>query len=322
MLRHILVPLDGSSAAEGVIPHVHAFASTFNAQVTLVHVMDPTPAADSSARVAPMSWHIRKSEMRAYLDAIVEQLARHSLHAEAVLLEGRVVESIADFARTNAIDLLVLTRHGHGGCGELPLGSTAQRLLLRCCAHKLIVHVGGVTPDTGALLHYQRLLVPLDGSWRAECALPLAHTLAERMHADITYAHAVRRPEMARRVPLSDEDAQLEDLVAERNRADAQTYFEQLRARVALNTSTAIVDGANAGCALQELAARLQPDLIVLSAHGYSGLTQLPFGSVTSAFVTDCAAPVLVVRDDVQEAPASLPAAPAVTRHQETPQHA
>lgn len=322
MLRHILVPLDGSPAAEAIIPHVIAFASAFNANVTLVHAMDPTPVTDATAHVAPMSWHVKKSEMRAYLDAIAEQLARHGLHANTVLLEGRVVESIADFVRANAVDLLALTRHGHGECGELPLGSTAQRLLLRCCAHKLVVRISSGAPSLLDAQGYRRLLVPLDGSWRAECVLPLAHMLAERMHAGITYAHAVRRPEMARRVPLSDEEAQLEVLVAQRNRADAEAYFEQLRARVAVETDTAVVDGANAGVALHELAERMHPDLIVLSAHGYSGVTQLPFGSVTGNFVTYSTAPVLIVRDDVPELAATLPSTPIVTRHQETPQHA
>lgn len=322
MLRHILVPLDGSPAAEVIIPHVHALASAFNANVTLVHVMDPTPATDASARVAPMSWQIRKSEMRAYLDAMAEQLARHGLRANSMLLEGRVVESIADYVGANAVDLLALARHGHGDSSELPLGSTAQRLLLRCCAHKLIVRIGGAAPSLPAAQHYRRLLVPLDGSWRAECVLPLAHALAEHMHAGITYAHAVRGPEMARRVPLSDEEAQLKVLVAQRNRADAEAYFEQLRARVAVETDTAVVDGTNAGLALQELAERLHPDLIVLSAHGYSGVTQLPFGSVTSSFIAYSTAPVLIIRDDVPELPTPHPSTPVVTRHQETPQHA
>ena len=323
MLTHILVPLDGSSTAEGVLPHVHAFALAFDAQVTLVHVVDPTPLTELAARVAPMSWHIRKSEMHAYLDSIAAHLLPQGKKVDVVLLEGRVVESIADYARSNAVDLLILSSHGHGGCEELPMGSTAQRLLARCCLHKLIVHTRpGQAPETSVLLNYQRVFVPLDGSWRAECALPVAHALASRMGAGITYAHAVRKPEMARRVPLSEEETQLEESVAQRNRAEAEHYFELLRSRVAAPVDTEIVDGVNAGLALNELAERLHPDLIVLSAHGFSGAMQLPFGSVADCFVTRSSAPVLIVRDDVQQHPVSFQVAPVVTRHQETPQHA
>ena len=43
-------------------------------------------------------------------------------------------------------------------------------------------------------------------------------------------------------------------------------------------SDTEFVNGPNAGLALQTLAGRLHPDLIVLTAHGFSGATQLPFG--------------------------------------------
>lgn len=323
MLRHLLVPLDGSPTAEGVLPHVQAFARAFDAHVTLVHVVDPTPITELSAHVAPMSWHVRKSEMHAYLDSIAARLLPKGKKVDVVLLEGRVVESIAEFARSNDVDLLVVSSHGHGGCEELPLGSTAQRLLARCCLHRLIVHTRpGQAPASSVMLNYQRVFVPLDGSWRAECALPVAHALASRMGAGITYAHAVRKPEMARRVPLSEEEMLLEETVAKRNRSEAEHYFALLRARVTSPVDTEIVDGVNAGLALNELADRLRPDLVVLSAHGFSGAMQLPFGSVADCFVTRCSAPVLIVRDDVQQNPAGYQVAPVVTRHQETPLHA
>ncbi len=323
MLKHILVPLDGSSTAEGVLPHVHAFARAFDAHVTLVHVVDPTPVTELSARVAPMSWHIRKSEMHAYLDSIAAHLLPQGNKIDVVLLEGRVVESIADYARSNAVDLLMLSSHGYSGCEELPMGSTAQRLMARCCLHKLIVHTRpGQAAETSVVLNYQRVFVPLDGSWRAECALPVAHALAGRMGASITYAHAVRKPEMARRVPLTEEETLLEEQVAQRNRAEAEHYFELLRSRVATPIDIEIVDGVNAGLALNELADRLRPDLIVLSAHGFSGALQLPFGSVADCFVTRSSAPVLIVRDDVLPQQESYQSVPTVTRHQETPQHA
>ena len=39
VINHILVPLDGSTLAECVLPHVIAIAPVTNARVTLVHVM-------------------------------------------------------------------------------------------------------------------------------------------------------------------------------------------------------------------------------------------------------------------------------------------
>ena len=41
LINHILVPLDGSTLAECVLPHVIAIAPVTNARVTLLHVMQP-----------------------------------------------------------------------------------------------------------------------------------------------------------------------------------------------------------------------------------------------------------------------------------------
>ncbi|MCB0064039.1 MAG: universal stress protein [Caldilineaceae bacterium] len=40
MIHRILVPLDGSSLAESVLPHVIAFARAFDAHVTLLRVLE------------------------------------------------------------------------------------------------------------------------------------------------------------------------------------------------------------------------------------------------------------------------------------------
>ncbi len=291
--------------------------------MTLIHVLDSTPANDASLRIAPVGWHIRKSEMRAYLDAIVANIQRDGLKADAVLLEGKVVDCIAGYAQAHAVDLLVLCSHGHGTCQELPLGGTAQGLLLRCIPHKLIVHVGAGRPveTSTAARRYQRILLPLDGSWRAECALPLAHALAERMGAMVTYAHAVRKPEMARRIPLTGEETDLEDQIVRRNHADVKQYFQQLSGRVVLSTSAEIVSGINVGLALQTLAERLQTDLVVLTAHGFSGEIQQPYGSVAGFFATNSVAPVLIVQDRMHDQPDPAPAPVIYTRQQETPQY-
>ena len=53
-------------------------------------------------------------------------------------------------------------------------------------------------------------------------------------------------------------------------------------------------------------------DLVVLSAHGHSGLTQWPYGGVVISFITFGASPVLIVqdlsRDEIQPGPAEIAA--------------
>ncbi len=92
MFKHILVPLDGSSLAECVLPHVVAIAKAFNSQITLLQVMERAPTANQTQSVDPLGWHIRKAEASVYLENIVAQLQKLGLQATIKLLEGKPVE--------------------------------------------------------------------------------------------------------------------------------------------------------------------------------------------------------------------------------------
>ena len=39
MIKHVLVPLDGSVLAEYVLPHVTVIAQAFNPRITLLHIL-------------------------------------------------------------------------------------------------------------------------------------------------------------------------------------------------------------------------------------------------------------------------------------------
>ena len=65
MLRHLLVPLDGSPLAEAVLPAVGALATRFRARVTLLHVLET--AAPETIHGQP---HLTDpARAQAYLDA-------------------------------------------------------------------------------------------------------------------------------------------------------------------------------------------------------------------------------------------------------------
>ena len=81
-------------------------------------------------------------------------------------------------------------------------------------------------------LRYRRILIPLDGSQRAECVLPMASALARFHEAQILLAHVVGRPEMPRRTPPSREDVEVADRLVERNQAEAIQYLNDLRSQL------------------------------------------------------------------------------------------
>jgi len=301
MLDHIRVPLDGSSLAECVLPHAVALAQAFDAQVTLLRVLERAQSVGRLQSLDPLSWHIRKAEAGSYLDGLVVRLQEAGLQTEKALVEGRAAERIVEFAHDHDVSLIILSSHGRSGLSGWNISGVVQKIILRVCMPTMIVRAyQSVTGDlTG--LHYRRLLVPLDCSQRAECALPLATTLARFHESQLLLTHVVRRPEMPRGMPLVQEEIELAGRLTELNRLEASRRLEQLQSQLSSDTQIHLLVSDNAVATLHDLVRREDVDLVVLSAHGYSGGARWPYGSVTLNFIAYGTTPLLIVQDLSQD---------------------
>jgi nucleotide-binding universal stress UspA family protein len=150
-------------------------------------------------------------------------------------------------------------------------------------------------------LRYRRLLLPLDGSQRAECVLPVASTLARSHEARILLAHVVRRPDMPRRVPPPRGDIELVARIVQRNQAEAIQYLDQVKSQLPGDVQTRVFVSDHVAATLHKLVDQEEIDLVLSSAHGYSALTLWPYGSVVSSFITYGTAPLLIVQDLPQD---------------------
>src|SRR5512136_843166 len=86
MFDNILVPIDRSSLAECVLPHVVAVAGTFESRVMLLHVMDSTNQGNRPRAVDPLDWQIRKAEAETYLHDLTLQLQTAGLPTKRHIL--------------------------------------------------------------------------------------------------------------------------------------------------------------------------------------------------------------------------------------------
>ncbi len=297
MFDHILVPLDGSPLAECVLPHTVALARAFSARVTLLQVSERVHTAGQTHSIDPLGWHIRKAEAGTYLDGLAARLQEAGLQAEKALLEGRAAERIIGFAHDQNVGLILLSSHGRSGLSEWNVSGIVQKIILRAYMPTMIVRA--YQPVTSNLkgLHYRRLLVPLDGSQRAECVLPLATTLARFHESQLLLVHAVRRPEMPRRAPPTQEDVDLANRIIERNRLEATRYLKQLRPRLNVDVRTHLFISDHAAVTLHDLVEQADVDLVMLSAHGYSGGHKWPCGSMALNFIAYGTTPLLIVQD-------------------------
>jgi nucleotide-binding universal stress UspA family protein len=298
VFKKLLVPLDGSSLATVVLPHVMALAESEGKRITLLHVIDPATSAMTA--VNPIEWHLRRTEAQAYVDEVAGQLSNHvAATVETVVLEGRAADQIVAYAQQGDCDLTVLSSHGQSGLTDWSLSSVTNKVIDRVAGSVQLVRAdaaeqaGSHWAPTG----YKRILVPLDGSLRAEYVLPYAKTLSQRHGAELVLVHVVAQPEMIQRTPPSSEQQALMEQLVEQKYAQATTYLETIQNRLDVPATAHVLGGANISAELNDFAAREAIDLVMITAHGTSGLAQRPYGSLASSLLAYGVLPVIVLQD-------------------------
>jgi len=300
-IRHLLVPLDGSSLAECTLPWAVALARVFAARITLLRILDsPVAAASTSHAHDAVEWQMRRAEAHSQLAKLDGELKADGLTSTAELLEGRPAEQIINFARGHDADLIVLSTHGEGGLNGWVLSSTAQKVVARADSSVLVVPAHTADERPAGELRLRRIFVPLDCSPRAECVLTLAAALARAHDAELILAHVVPEPEMPRRMPPSAEDVTIASQLTERNRAEAERYLRELQGRLAgqaLRVSVRSVVSSRRAPAIRALAEEADVDLIVACAHGRTADASERYGSVSARLLAESSRPILVLQD-------------------------
>jgi nucleotide-binding universal stress UspA family protein len=297
MFKRILLPLDSSKLAECVLPHLVAIARTCEPEVLLIRVSEPFGVTARLRMIDPVDWQIRKAEADSYLSGIATRLQNAGLRASTHLYDGRPAEQIIEVAHSWNADLILMSSHGQSGLSPWNVSSVVQQVILR--AHRSLMIIRAYQPVTTDLtgLRYRKIFLPLDGSQRAEMPLMLAESLARAHSSEILAAHIVRQPELPRRTSASQEDLLLVNQLTERNRAEALKYLEDLKSRINMSIQTKLEVSPSISRSLHQIADENDVDLTILSAHGYSGDTRWPYGSVGLGFIVYGSTPLLILQD-------------------------
>lgn len=139
-------------------------------------------------------------------------------------------------------------------------------------------------------MNLKTILVPLDGSWLAELALPEAVELAARLGARLHLLRAVRAEPIHGSDPVTAQSSAVRE---------AEEYLAEVAGRLTaggLAGVTTSVWYAKAAWAIVEAARCYGVDLIVMNTHGRSGLGRLVLGSVAESVIRRTTTPVLVIR--------------------------
>jgi nucleotide-binding universal stress UspA family protein len=133
MYERILVPLDGSTLSEAVLPHAEGLACALNAEIVLLHVnISPAPVFDpneSPLGPQPEEVKIIRIDAQNYLKTVCAKLEQDGLRATYLLRDGMVAETILEAAEVMQTDLIAMSTHGRTGMLRLLLGSVAEQVV-------------------------------------------------------------------------------------------------------------------------------------------------------------------------------------------------
>ena len=294
MYERILVPLDGSSQGEIVLPYVYQMATRFKTEILLVSVTEP---------LIPQPDQLHPS----YLSHLTEQMHRDLRGWEpkgepgiqSKVLLGDPANEILKCAEQNKISIIVMASRGRSSRGPWILGNVAAKVLRATDKPILLVRSQAKNDALRQKRLVRKMLVPLDGSPIAEQVLPHAEAVAGTLGSEILLFH-VFEP-MRKHAGGVVYRALPDEVVNEENDRRKQaglSYLNEISKKMKgpeISVSIEVTRGSPADQIL-DYAETHGTDLIAMSTHGRSGIGRWVFGSVTDKVLHSGDTAVLVVR--------------------------
>lgn len=152
---------------------------------------------------------------------------------------------------------------------------------------------------------FTKILVPLDSSDLAEYALPPAIRLAEQGPGTLTLLHVLEHQTVI--IPegpdLMGHNMYYPETSLSREETAGREYLAGLNFKVGQSEPTFTwhtrLEEGDPASRIVDVAEEEAIDLIVMSTHGYSGVTRWVLGSVAEKVLRYAPCPVLIVRDDI-----------------------
>ncbi len=297
MVKHILVPLDGSHLAESALPAAAFLAKKLHATVTLLHVIEEN---------APTEIHGERhltnaADAQRYLKGLAGSHFKSGIKVETHVHKEEVenvARSIVSHSQEEfAPDLIVLSAHGHGGLRDIFLGNIAQQVLSAGQVPVLLIDV--LENECPECFDIKTILLPLDGTLEHEPAFLSGQQMAKACHAGVILLVVI--PTLT---SLKGEKAATGiflpgavNIALEQAEEEAESYVAkniQMLSKAGVNANSVIVRGDPAG-QIAEAARNANVDLIILGTHKKSGSDAFWSASVASKVSKLSQKPILFV---------------------------
>ena len=126
-LKRVLVPLDFSPPSQRAMRFALEWATIFEAEICLLHVIEPTAAVGEFGTV-PMG--AIQPDIPGRARTALRELAckefPNAMPVRVMVRKGNASDQITAAARELSADLIIIASHGHTGLKRVVLGSTAE----------------------------------------------------------------------------------------------------------------------------------------------------------------------------------------------------
>jgi nucleotide-binding universal stress UspA family protein len=284
--QKILFPVDMSDSCTATAPFVEAMAKKYNAEVTLLHVLEmpsglipdwyggAVPVIDTTAL-----WQAETEAAQSYLTDRFQ-----GLKIQRVVVEGDAAHAIDDYARENGTDLIMMPTHGYGLFRTLLLGSVTAKVLHDTpCPVWTGVHVEdapAVSPE------FATILCAVDRTEDSVATMRFACRLAHDNHARLILVHAIPGAEVA---PEKYFDADLQDYLEQ----DARKTIAQLQESAGVAAPLCLGAG-EVSHVVRDSALGHSGDLVVIG-RGHATRTLGRLRSNVYSIIRDAPCPVISV---------------------------
>lgn len=297
-LRRILLATDFQAASRLAADAAIELAWTFNAHVTLLHVIEPVPAM-------PVAQEVERQVAERMMSALAGELESKKVCVDARVIEvGPRAATITRLAEYSGCDLILIGSGERTALDVYRPGKVAQAVIERA-----VPPVLAVKPGSPAV--FRRILCPVDFSETARRGLRNAIRLASAFEAELTVLTVVpelswvMRPLAPGEAPFVEGSTRAElAKAAERYHADWRGRFSEFLAGFDFGNvrwSTEVRAG-DIAAQIVDAARQRQSELIVIGSTGRGGPLHALLGGVTRHVLHALPCSILTVkREDLWE---------------------
>jgi nucleotide-binding universal stress UspA family protein len=268
-MKTFLVPTDFSELADRLVRVAKWMAKAEEARLVLMHVHPPIVLLEEYPAAVPIDVDVEVSKnAERMLNQQVDKLVQEGIDAEALFVEGSVVDQILAKIQEIKPDRAILGRSGHGGFFDRLFGSNAQDVALNARCPVLVV------PDEAEITKLKHIIYATQLEIEETGPLVATFQLADAYDANVTLLK-VTAPDQPN---LSDDKEMLKNI---------HKTFKNYQFKT--------VEADSVGEGIEQFATEVQADLVVMTTQAHSFLEEIIQPSETKKYVLKAKMPILVL---------------------------